>query len=246
MSSMTPSSSGSGSGSGSASGAGGGRRGASGGYTPSGFISRYQILEKIGEGGMGALFLARDPAIDRLLAIKLLRRGFDSDELRSRFAREAKAAGRLRHPNIVTIFDVGEHDGDPFIAMEFLAGETLQELIRHGARLSLARRLKLLEELCDGLSYAHRAGLVHRDIKPANLMVDAEGVLKILDFGIVRLEEGGSTAAGMLVGTVNYMSPEQVHGGEIDHRSDIFAVGLVAYELLTARQAFRGSIKEGL
>src|SRR5687768_13656891 len=160
--------SGSGSGAGSRSGSGGfagGRR--SGAPATAEFISRYQILEKIGEGGMGALFLARDPAIDRLLAIKLLRRGFDSDELRSRFAREAKAAGRLRHPNIVTIFDVGEHDGDPFIAMEFLAGETLQELIRHGARLSLARRLELIEELCDGLSYAHRAGIIHRDIKPA-------------------------------------------------------------------------------
>src|SRR5688500_12872545 len=149
--------------------------------TPSGFISRYQILEKIGEGGMGSLFLARDPAIDRLVAIKLLRRGFDTPELRDRFAREARAAGRLRHPNIVTIFDVGEHDGDPFIAMEFLAGETLHELIQAQARLSLARRLKLLEELCDGLAYAHRAGIIHRDIKPANLLVDSDGVLKILD-----------------------------------------------------------------
>jgi serine/threonine-protein kinase len=250
--SLMASSSGAGGGSGAnsasgwGSGAGGRPPGGAGGPTPSGFISRYQILEKIGEGGMGSLYLARDPAIDRLLAIKLLRRGYDTDELRGRFTREAQAAGRLRHPNIVTIFDVGEHEGDPFIAMEFLAGETIDELIRHGARLSLARRLKLLEELCDGLSYAHRAGIVHRDIKPANLIVDSEGILKILDFGIVRLEEGGSTAAGMLVGTVNYMSPEQVQGGEIDHRSDIFAVGLVAYELLTSRQAFPGTIKSGL
>jgi serine/threonine-protein kinase len=195
---------------------------------------------------MGSLYLARDPAIDRLVAIKLLRRGFDTEALRERFAREARAVGRLRHPNIVTIFDVGEHDGDPFIAMEFLAGETLWELIRHGAGLSLARRLKLLEELCDGLAYAHRAGLVHRDVKPANLMVDAEGVLKILDFGIVRIEESGMTQAGVLVGTVNYMSPEQVLGTGVDHRSDIFAVGLVAYELLTGRQAFVGTMKDGL
>src|SRR6185503_775074 len=113
------------------------------------------------------------------------------EAVRERFAREARAAGRLRHPNIVTIFDVGEHDGDPFIAMEFLAGET-------GAGLTLSRRLKLLEELCDGLAYAHRAGLVHRDIKPANLMVDAEGVLKILDFGIVRVSDSGVTQAGVL------------------------------------------------
>ena len=213
---------------------------------PAGLIGRYQILDKIGEGGMGSLFLARDPAIDRLVAIKLLRHGLDTEPLRERFAREARAAGRLRHPHIVTIFDVGEHDGDPFIAMEFLAGETLAELIRDGARLSLSRRLKLLEELCDGLGYAHRAGLVHRDIKPANLMVDADGVLKILDFGIVRVSDSGMTQAGVLVGTVNYMSPEQVVGSTVDHRSDIFAVGLVAYELISGRQAFPGTMKDRL
>jgi serine/threonine-protein kinase len=195
---------------------------------------------------MGSLFLARDPAIDRLVAIKLLRHGLDTEALRERFSREARAAGRLRHTHIVTIFDVGEHDGTPFIAMEFLAGETVAELIRNGARLSLSRRLRLLEELCDGLSYAHRAGLVHRDIKPANLMVDADGVLKILDFGIVRVGDSGMTQAGALVGTVNYMSPEQVVGGTVDHRSDIFAVGLVAYELISGRQAFPGTMKEGL
>jgi TonB family protein len=213
---------------------------------PPDFIGRYQILEKIGEGGMGSLYLARDPAIDRLVAIKLLRRGLDTAPLRERFAREARAAGRLRHQNIVTIFDVGEHGGDPFIAMEFLAGETLAELIRDGARLSLSRRLKLIEEACDGLAYAHRAGLVHRDVKPANLMVDADGVLKILDFGIVRVDDSGITQAGVLVGTINYMSPEQVMGGTVDHRSDIFAVGLVAYELLSGRQAFPGTMKDGL
>ena len=195
---------------------------------------------------MGSLYLARDPAIDRLVAIKVLRRGFDTEAVRERFAREARAAGRLRHPNIVTIFDVGEHDGDPFIAMEFLAGETLAELIRQKAGLTLSRRLKLLEELCDGLAYAHRAGLVHRDVKPANLMVDAEGVLKILDFGIVRVSDSGVTQAGVLVGTINYMSPEQVLGTGVDHRSDIFAVGLVAYELLCGRQAFPGTMKDGL
>jgi TonB family protein len=213
---------------------------------PAGFIGRYQVLEKIGEGGMGSLFLARDPAIDRLVAIKLLRRGLDTEALRERFSREARAAGRLRHPHIVTIFDVGEHDGDPFIAMEFLPGETVAELVRDGARLSLSRRLKLLEELCDGLAYAHRAGIVHRDIKPANLMVDADGILKILDFGIVRLAESGMTQAGVLVGTINYMSPEQVLGGTVDHRSDIFSVGLVAFELIAGRQAFPGTMKDGL
>jgi serine/threonine-protein kinase len=214
---------------------------------PGSFIGRYHILEHIGEGGMGSLYLARDPAIDRLIAIKLLRQGLDTKPLRERFAREARAAGRLRHANIVTIFDVGEHEGDPFIAMEFLAGETLAALIRDGARLSLTRRLKLLEELCDGLAYAHRSGIVHRDIKPANLMVDADGVLKILDFGIVRIGDAAAThASGGLVGTVNYMSPEQVVGRSVDRRSDIFSVGLVAYELISGRQAFRGTVKDGL
>ncbi len=219
---------------------------AGGESTASRFIGRYQILERIAEGGMGSLYLARDPVIERLLAIKVLRRGYDSQELRERFAREGRAAGRLRHPNIVTIFDVGEHDGAPFIAMEFLAGETLAGLIQQGARLALPRRLKLIEELCDGLAYAHRAGIVHRDIKPANLMVIAEGTLKILDFGIVRLGDAGTTVAGRIVGTVNYMSPEQVIGEGVDHRSDIFAVGLVAYELLSYRQAFPGKLSEAI
>ena len=213
---------------------------------PAAVVGRYQILERIGEGGMGALFLARDPIIERLVAIKVLRQGHNDPALRERFLREGRAAGRLRHPNIVTIFDVGEHNGDPFIAMEFLAGETLADLIRQGARLALSRRLRLLEDLCDGLAYAHRAGLVHRDIKPANLMVDADGSLKILDFGIVRVGESGMTEAGSLVGTINYMSPEQVSGEPVDYRSDIFAVGLVAYEFISSRQAFPGALSEGL
>lgn len=226
--------------------AGGGGTGGGASITATGFVGRYQVLERIAEGGMGSLYLARDPAIERLVAIKVLRRGIDTEELRERFAREARAAGRLRHPNIVTVFDVGEHEGDPFIAMEFLAGETVAVLIRERARLPLTRRLKLIEELCDGLAYAHRAGVVHRDVKPANLMVDAEGTLKILDFGIVRFGESGMTQAGVLVGTINYMSPEQVLGTPVDHRSDIFAVGLVAYELLTYKQAFPGTLAQGL
>jgi serine/threonine-protein kinase len=142
-------------------------------------IGRYKVVSRLGQGAMGALFLAHDPIIDRMVAIKVMREGADNAELRERFAREARAAGRLRHPNIVTIFDVGEEAGHPFIAMEYVPGDTLKAIIHRPTPLPLSRKLKLIEELCDGLSYAHKSGLVHRDIKPANLMVDSDGVLKI-------------------------------------------------------------------
>jgi serine/threonine protein kinase len=204
------------------------------------------IIDRLGQGGMASLYLARDPAIDRLVAIKVLREGFDTEELRERFAREARSAGRLRHANIVTVFDVGEWEGEPFIAMEYIAGETLAQLIRRNAPIALRRKLELLEALCSGLGYAHQAGVVHRDIKPANIMVDTEGALKILDFGIARAGDSAMTQAGMLVGTLNYMSPEQVLGQPVDHRSDIFAVGAVCYEFLTHRQAFPGNLQTGI
>ena len=169
----------------------------------------------------------------------------DNDQLRERFSREARSIARLRHPNIVTIFDVGQHQGQPFIAMEYIQGTTLPGIIRTMAPLPIPRRLQLIEELCDGLAFAHRAGIVHRDMKPANLMVDEEGSLKILDFGIARVGPG-MTQAGMLIGTLNYMSPEQVVGQGVDGRSDIFAVGGVLYELLAYRQAFSGGLDSGI
>ena len=201
-------------------------------------IGRYQIRELLGHGGMGVLYLAFDPAIDRPVAVKVLRA--HTEELYHRFTREARSAGRLQHPNIVTVYDVGEHDGQPFIAMEYIAGQTLAQVIAEGSALSLTRKLELLEELCDGLAYAHRAGIVHRDIKPSNLMINRDGLLKILDFGIARVADSGHTQAGAMIGTPNYMSPEQVRGQGIDLRSDVFAVGLVFYELLSYRQAFPG------
>src|SRR5436190_17550324 len=156
---------------------------------------------------MGSVYLARDPAIDRNVAIKLLREGYDNAALRERFMREARSAGRLRHINIVTIFDVGEHEKQPFIAMEYVEGETLHGLIKRRAALSIGRKIQLMDELAAGLQYAHRAGIVHRDIKPKNVMLDADGVLKVLDFGIARVNDGGGikTQAGMLMGTLNYM-----------------------------------------
>ncbi|MGB7218235.1 MAG: protein kinase [Vicinamibacterales bacterium] len=209
-------------------------------------VGRYQIVEKLGQGGMGSLYLARDPAIDRLVAIKLLRDDFDSQELRERFAREARSAGRLRHPNIVVVFDVGEHEGQPFIAMEYIPGETLSAIIKRGTSLAASRILLIVEDICSGLDYAHGAGIVHRDVKPANIMIDSSGVVKILDFGIAHVAESGMTKSGSVVGTLNYMAPEQVLGRPIDRRCDVFAVGAVLYELLTLRQAFPGGLQEGI
>lgn len=210
-------------------------------------IHRYDIVERIGQGGMGELYLARDPALERFVAIKVLRAGFDSDEVRARFTREARAVARLAHINIVTIYDVGEHEGRPFIAMEYIPGETLFQKIRARTRLPLATKLQYIDELCAGLAHAHRAGIIHRDIKPANLIVGPEGALKILDFGIARVADSSMTQSGMMIGTLNYMSPEQVTGQEVvGQRSDIFAVGAVCYELLCYQQAFPGGIDSGV
>src|SRR5689334_6992892 len=195
-------------------------------------IDRYEIKTLIAAGGMGSLYLARDtnPNTNRLVAVKLLLANLDSGDLRERFAREARALAALNHPNIVNIYDSGEYEGSPFIVMEYVRGETLSELIKRRSPMSVAQKLKLIAELCAGLAQAHEAGIIHRDIKPANLMVDQQGRLKILDFGIARVAESSKTRVGlpltqidMMIGTPGYMSPEQIEGGEVDHRSDIFA-----------------------
>ncbi|MGE3959410.1 MAG: protein kinase [Vicinamibacterales bacterium] len=203
-------------------------------------IGQYEIVRMLGRGGMGSVYVARDPAIDRLVAIKLLREGVDSPEVRERFKREARSAGQLRHPNIVTIFHVGDHESSPYIVMEYIPGETLAELISQQAPLTIGRKLRIIEEVCRGLAYAHKFGIVHRDVKPLNILVDTEGSVKILDFGVARAGDQGLTQLGMMMGTPNYMSPEQISPGRADHRSDVFAVGLVFYELLTYRRAFPG------
>ena len=205
-------------------------------------IGSYQIVRALGKGGMGAVYLAQDAAIERLVAIKLLREGVDSPEIRERFAREARSAGRLRHPNIVTIFHVGEDDSQPYIVMEYIPGDTLADIVKQRMPLSIARKLRIIEEVCRGLSHAHKSGIVHRDVKPANVLVDSEGSVKILDFGIARIDEQEMTRLGMMMGTPHYMSPEQVSPGTADHRSDVFSVGLVMYELLTYKRAFPGDM----
>jgi len=207
-------------------------------------IGRFKVINRIGRGGMGSLYLAWDPVLERQIAIKLLRE--DMEELRERFDREARSVARLRHPNIVTIFDVGEQDGQPFIAMEYIHGQTLAEIIRSDYQPSVSRKLKIIDELCDGLAFAHKMAIIHRDVKPANIMVEDEGGVKILDFGIARIAESGMTMAGMLIGTLNYMAPEQIAGQVVDNRSDIFAIGCVMYELLALRQAFPGGLHTGI
>jgi serine/threonine protein kinase len=210
-------------------------------------IDRYEIKTLIGAGGMGSLYLARDtnPNTNRLVALKLLLANLDSGDLRERFARESRALAALNHPNIVCIYDSGEFQGSPFIVMEYIRGETLAEKIKRREKMDVPQKLRLMVELCSGLQHAHEAGIIHRDIKPANLMVDQHGRLKILDFGIARVAEGVTrvevTQLNMRIGTPGYMSPEQIEGGEIDRRSDVFAAGTVCYELLTYREAFTGS-----
>lgn len=204
-------------------------------------IGRYQIVNRLGAGGMGVVYLADDPLLGRTVAIKVLPSG-DDEGLRERFLREARSVAALRHPNIVTIYDIGDEQGQLFIAMERIDGESMADAIGRSADYSLERKLQLMIELCAGLGYAHKRGIIHRDIKPGNLMISSDGQLKVLDFGLARLAtsgiETGLTQSGALVGTPNYMSPEQVRGDTLDHRSDIFSVGLVLYEWLAYRRAF--------
>ena len=207
-------------------------------------IDKFDVLRRLGRGGMGSVYLARDPDIDRLVAIKLLNEGFDEEDLRGRFSAEARSASALRHPNVVTIFQTGTFLSRPFIVMEYVAGETFADMIASGRSVPIGEKLALLDQLLAGLHYAHSKGIVHRDIKPSNVMVDGEGVVRILDFGIARLGDGGLTQTGTLLGTLNYMSPEQLAGKTADARADIFAVGLVAYELLALKPAFPQAFPE--
>ena len=207
-------------------------------------IGRYQVSRLVGRGGMSEVYLARDPMLERDIAVKLLTGEIDSEVARRRLAREASAAGRLRHPNIVTIFDAGEHEGRSFIAMEYVPGETLRSIIRRRLELPLRRRLELIEGACAGLAHAHHAGVVHLDVKPDNLIVDDTGVVKVLDFGIARVLSNNAFATRHVVGTLRYMSPEQIAGEPLDHRSDVFSLGCSLYEMLSYLPAYSGSTRE--
>lgn len=205
-------------------------------------IGKYTILQKIGRGGMGYVYRAHDPILRRDVALKTMLRHVSEDpELRDRFIREAQSAGGLRHPNIVTIYDLGEDaQGCPFIAMEFLQGTDLEQVIKNKTDLSLSRKLEIVIQMCKGLGFAHANGIVHRDIKAANIRLLDNGLVKIMDFGIAKMASSHFTRTGMIMGTPHYMAPEQIRGEKVDGRADIFSVGVVLYELLTYRKPFPG------
>jgi serine/threonine protein kinase len=206
-------------------------------------LGRYEILSELGKGSMGIVYKAIDPLIDRTVAIKTINLNLSVDEIAcfvERFNSEAKSAGRLNHPNIVTIYDVGRTDDVAFIAMEHLEGQELKEIITSKQKLPPARIVEITAQVADALAYAHDNGVVHRDIKPANIMVLRNGVVKIMDFGIAMTSSGSETQAGTILGSPKYMSPEQISGKAVDNRSDIFSLGAMLYELLTGISAFGG------
>ncbi len=202
-------------------------------------ISHFKIIKKLGEGGMGELYLAEDNELHRTTAIKFLSSQFMSDpESKSRFKREARAAAALKHPNIITIYEMGDYEDRFYIAMEYVDGRSLNELIKQ-EDLSIDAVFDIAIQICEGLSKAHNTGIVHRDIKPANIMIDKDGLVKILDFGIAKIKDASqSTSADQILGTLAYMSPEQARGEKMDQRSDIFSLGVVLYELITRKHPF--------
>jgi serine/threonine protein kinase/WD40 repeat protein len=198
-------------------------------------VGKYQIVDELGRGGMGLVYKAFDSGIGRTVALKVMSEELARDTaFRERFLREARGAGILQHPNIVTVHELGEWQGAPFIAMEFLQGRSLEEILTNEkGTTTVEERLKIVAQVCRGLDYAHARGIVHRDIKPANVMVTTDGVAKVVDFGIARLADQKLTNTGHVLGTVSYMSPEQLQGKALDGRSDIFAVGVMLFEALT-------------
>lgn len=205
-------------------------------------LGRYQVLDKLGEGAMGVVYRARDRTLGRVVALKMLTETLgEDDELHQRFQREVETVGRLDHPNIVAVFDMGESDGQLYMAMELLEGEDLRSLVERRVDVPLADRVRIALEICAGLGHAHAQGVVHRDVKPANILVTTRGQVKLLDFGLARVAAWESiTRQGVILGTPDYMSPEQASGGTVDQRTDLFATGSVLYEFLTWRKPFPG------
>ncbi len=206
-------------------------------------IGRYRILGELGRGAMGVVYKAEDPSLDRIVALKTIRLGDEVEgrkEYERRFMLEAKAAGKLTHPNIVTIFDFGEEEDLAYMAMELLEGSDLRTRMRKG-EIPAMEAVEIALQVADGLGFAHETGVVHRDIKPGNIMLLERGAVKIMDFGIARMRHADhKTSTGMVLGTPRYMSPEQIGGEPVDQRSDIFSLGTVLYEMLTRTMLFAG------
>lgn len=202
-------------------------------------LGKYEIVAKIGQGAMGEVFRAHDPLLNREVAVKTMAASVDADEdLRKRFHREAQSAARLNHPNIITVYEYGDEQGQIYMAMELLEGRDLKERIGQSPPLSLPEKLALMEQICDGLAFAHTKDVVHRDLKPANIHILPNGTIKIMDFGLARFSSSDITRAGTIMGTPNYMSPEQVRGEKVGAPSDVFSLGAVFYELLAGRKPF--------
>ncbi len=211
-------------------------------------LGRYEVVSELGKGAMGIVYLAKDPVIGRMVAIKTIRASQgseddeDTQEFRERFVREAQTAGILSHPNIVTIHDIGE---DPetkvsFIAMEYIEGKNLKQILGEKTKFPADQVSEIVADVAEALDYAHRKGIIHRDVKPANIIITTDGKVKITDFGIAKIASSNLTTTGQFLGTPNYMSPEQVSGSPVDGRTDLFSLGVVLYELLTGRKPFQG------
>ena len=210
-------------------------------------LNKFELHQLIGEGAMGVVWKAYDTILRRYVALKLLGSTFvKTPEMRERFLREARAAGALQHPNIVTVYDLGEAEGQLFIAMELVEGTDLSDLIAARDPLALERKLDIVIEVLQGLSYAHDRGVIHRDIKPSNVRVASDGRVKIMDFGIARLQSAEATGSGSIIGTPTYMAPEQITNGAITPATDVFAVGCLLYELLTYEKPFEGESVHGV
>ena len=213
-------------------------------------LGRYELLSELGQGAMGVVYKARDPVLDRVVAIKTINLTLPKDELseyEARFYQEARAAGGLNHPNIVTIYDIGKSERMAYMAMEFLEGEELRSILSHKEPLPVSVALDIAGQVAEGLDYAHERHIVHRDIKPANIMVVRDGLVKITDFGIARMRTNEvKTMTGMILGSPKYMSPEQVAGKRADHRADLFSLGVVLYEMLTGEAPFLADSIHGI
>src|SRR5881397_1631284 len=209
-------------------------------------VGKFELHEIIGEGATGAVWRAYDSVIRRYVALKLLSRAGRSAEVRDRFLREARAAGALQHPNLITIYDLGESDEQLYIAMELVDGRDLSSLIALREPLGLERKLDVVIEVLQGLSYAHERGVIHRDIKPSNVRIASDGSIKIMDFGIARLQSADSSGSGAIVGTPTYMAPEQITNGAITPATDVFSVGCMLYELLSYQRPFEAESVHGV